>query len=134
MKNYKNQIKKCRAETQTNIIMWLGVIITIFISIFWLMKNIQPKHLDLETISGDLSDIQGHINSACNSDYYLIKYNPRTIKGNLMINNSNICINNTITKCRISLCSIEDNISILLDNITYVIIEKNKTFQITGEV
>jgi hypothetical protein len=129
----RNTQRNKKAETQTNVIMWLGILITIFISLFWLMKNIQPKHLDLETIAGDLSEIQSHVNAACISDYYLVKFNPRTINGDIVINNSNICIENTIKKCRITLCSTDINFTMPIHNNTYLVIEKNNTFNLYGE-
>jgi hypothetical protein len=124
---------KKKAETQSNVIMWLGVLITIFISLFWLTQNIEPMHLDLETVAGDLAQLQSHVNAACISDYYLVKFNPKTASGNLIINDSNICINNTIHKCRIALCKTEINFTLSLKNNTYLVIEKNNSFNFYGE-
>ncbi len=127
MKTYK------KAETQTNIIMWLGVIISVFIIVLWAIKNIEPRHLDLETVNADLESVQSHINAACSSSYYKAKFNPITINGRMIINDSRICIQNSFNKCRMSMCGIGFNITVPLQNITYIIIEKNETYSISTE-
>jgi repressor of nif and glnA expression len=122
-----------KAETQTHVIMWIGIILAVFILLLWVIKNVAPRHLDLETVNADLSDIKGHINSACISSYYRVEFNPRTFMGYLIINDSKICIDNHFDKCRLLMCSAGIEKVIMLDNITYLIIEKNDNFSIDYE-
>ena len=129
----EKKIRSRKAETQTNIIMWIGIIIAVFISVLWVMKNINPRHLDLETVNSDLEDLQGHFNSACSSAYYKAKFNPKTINGKLIINDSSICIENSFNKCRLAMCNIGENIVVQLQNITYIVIEKNESYEVYSE-
>jgi hypothetical protein len=127
------QTKKKKGETQAHIIMWIGVILAVFISILWVVKNVTPRHMDLETVNADLSDIKGHINTACISSYYKAEFNPRTFMGFLIINDTQICIDNHFDKCRFLMCETGLNQTIRLDNITHIIIEKDENFTITFE-
>lgn len=133
VKNVRKRNKNKKGETQTNVIMWLGVIMAVSIVVLWSIKNLSPRHLDLETVNSDLEGVQHHINAACSSSYYKAKFNPITINGKLFINNSQICIENSFNKCRMTLCSVEDNFTIELYNVTYIIIEKNESYNIYSE-
>ena len=113
--------------------MWMGILTCTVISIIWLIPKVQPYHLDLETVNYDLENVQGKINDACISKYYLVKYNPSTEHGNINFDGSIICINNTISKCRLSLCDTGLKTNYTLENFTYLVIEKNETFAIYTE-
>ena len=122
-----------KAESTTSVIMWLGILTAVLISVMWLIPKVQPYHLDLETVNYDLESMQGKINAACSSIYYKAKYNPLTEHGVLRFEGSSVCINNTISKCRLALCNTELNVNFTLDNFTYVVIERNETYDIYVE-
>ena len=126
-------MKDKKGVTESSIVMWFGVITVVIISTIWMMQNVAPRQLDLETVDGDLEEVQKHFNAACISSYYKAKFNPETIHGVLYINESQVCIHNSWNKCRVLLCNSELNRTIQLENITYVVIEKNGTYDVQTE-
>ena len=122
-----------KGNTQDNVIMWLGVLTAVIISVTWAIPKIQPYHYELEKINSDIEAIQSRINAACSSIYYRAKYNPYQEEGNLIINNTQVCINNSVSLCRVSLCDTESSLNLDLKNMTYIVIEKNETYNIHAE-
>ena len=115
-----------KGSAQNGVIIWTSIIIAALITVNWTIGNMVPHHYNIETINADIEGIQGKINAACNSFIYKAKYNPHTEEGTLIISNNTTCVNNTISLCRINLCSTGLDANFDLSNLTYIIIEKNE--------
>lgn len=117
-----------RADTHTNLIMLFGGILAVLICVIWYAKNIYPSHVAIDYIDSDLSNIQGYVNTACQSIEYYHLYNPRTEEGTLTTNGSLICIQTTyLSRCRQSFCSLNENKTLDLKNLTDILITRNET-------
>ena len=126
-------IQHKKGEGPSHVIMWLGILLTVIISVSWLVTKISPRQLQLEKTSIDLESVQGKINAACNSDYYMSKYNPLLSDGVLILNNSDVCVSGAISLCRSTLCRTNISSEISLSKIHNIIIKKNETFTFYAE-
>jgi hypothetical protein len=118
-----------RAETATNIILWLGSLVAVLIIIIWLGKNITPANYEYKVISEDLEKLQYDISDACNSFLLNRTYNPKVEAGNFTVNDTFICIRTkTFSQCKQIICNISFNAVYDLSNITYItILKQNQT-------
>ena len=65
----------------------------------------------------------------CKAVYYESENEPQIVGDDIIIENITVCDQNSITRCRVLLCSTKINATVDLTDITYVIIERNNTFQ-----
>ena len=101
------------------------------------MGFIGPTQLSFEMINTDIAKLQGMINSACGGNYYAGWHNPITEKGELILNDSMICIKiPKRKKCLLTLCDTNVTEVIDLSDIIYINVVKyhqNDTFAIWGD-
>jgi len=120
-----------KADSSTNIIMWVGGIIAVLIMVIWYAKNLYPTHTAVDIIESDLLNIQQSVNQACMSVSYKHEYNPITETGVFAADHSRICINTTmVAACREVFCNVSGPVNISLDEISTFLIEKNDTVRI----
>lgn len=126
-------IKHTGGESQSNVIMWLGIVIGVLIIVLFAARSMSPRHLELEIVLNDLEKLVGHVNNACNSEYYYAKFNPHSRSGNLIFNSSGVCIESSFQRCRMTVCDheLDENISFL--GVEFISIEKEGDFSITAE-
>ncbi len=114
-----------RAETPTTIIMWLGSLMAVLIIIVWIGKNIYPHHLETQIINGDLEKLQYELSDACNSYLLNRTFNPRTETGEIIFNESLVCINAKQNfNCKKIICNTGVQARYDLSNLTYILIQK----------
>ena len=126
-------IKGKKGDSASNIIAWIGLLISILICVSFVAAQVKPGQLIVEVIHQDLTKVQSNINNACNSYYYRAKFNPMIEDGTLTVQGDQVCINSTYYECKQFLCETDFNITLDLSNITYLVIEKNETVQLYPE-
>lgn len=115
-----------KAQTGSNLIIWIGVLGVVILATVWFITNTRPFTAESETVQKDLLQIRDTLNIAEQSIFYERRYNPLTEDGTLIVRKDEICINKTALNCRILNLNEplnENNIS--LDNITFIKITKN---------
>ena len=124
-----------KADSSTQILMWLVAAAAAIICMLWLGKSISPAHLVMDKVQADLDNLQMRFSDACNSEHYLSRYNALTEEGNLSISNTEICIRSkTVGLCAYLACATSLKQTILLDDITNLVIRKdNAAFTISTE-
>jgi hypothetical protein len=107
-------------QSETNVIMWVGIIIIVLISIVWLINNTKPTHVFLQKASLDVEEVQARMNAACIASRYNSRYNPISPDGFILINQSQVCYNGSVSVCRTALCSFNQSYAFDLSQITYM--------------
>lgn len=127
------RIKGKKADSASNIIAWIGLLLAVLICVSFVAAQVKPGQLIVEVIHQDLTKVQSNINNACNSYYYRAKFNPMIEEGTLTVIDNQVCINSTYFECKEFICDKDFNVSLDLSNITYLVIEKNETVQLYPE-
>lgn len=83
-----------KADSASAIVMWLVTVTAAVILGYWILKSTRPVHMEIKNIDNELEVLQQSLSTACDLEYYRYKYNPKLVKGNIMIRNSEICIDN----------------------------------------
>jgi hypothetical protein len=104
------RLKEQTASTTSEVIIWLGVIVSVLIAIAWFMTVFQYQKPVLDLINNDLVSLETLIEDGCRAYSYTYSFNPSVEKGTLFINDENssgaICISTSgISQCRKTLCN-----------------------------
>jgi hypothetical protein len=83
-----------KADSASALIMWLVTVTAAIILGYWILTTTRPVHIEIKNIDNELETLQQSLSTACGLEYYRWKYNPRLTKGNVMIRNSRVCIDN----------------------------------------
>jgi hypothetical protein len=91
-----------KSQSGANLIIWIGVLISVLLGVVWFIQNLTPLGADTDTITTDILEIRRTLLTANQSLIYIRNYNPVTEYGSLTINGTTqeICINASIGICR----------------------------------
>jgi hypothetical protein len=91
-----------KSQSGANLIIWIGVLISVLLGVVWFIQNLTPLGADTDTITTDILEIRKTLLTANQSLIYIRNYNPVTEYGSLTINGTTqeICINASIGICR----------------------------------
>ncbi len=79
----------------SNLIIWIGILGSTALIIFYGMTKIEPRQLTLDYMYQDVNSLQSVFNKACVSDEIYVEFNPLSREGEIHINESGFCINST---------------------------------------
>lgn len=95
------------ANSSTNIILFITVLIAAMMLSLWYVQSIRPTRLVMGTVAEDVGELQQHISNACGSTTYRARYRPVTQSGFLEINATTLCIyTDTFGSCKPVSCEV----------------------------
>ena len=116
---------KKKGDIASPVFMWMAIFLVMIISGLWFVRKIRPLENVSQTVNYDLEQIKMSASYACSSDSYQKKYNPRTERGELVVNETGACINVTgIKYCTNFFCRLNNTLTEDLANITFIYIIK----------
>ncbi len=117
---------KIKASTIANLVIWVGVLGSVSLIVFYGLPKIQPTQVNLDHVYQDANSLQSILNKACVTTELDVEFNPILNKGNLIFNKTNFCINSSSFKiCKEIQCefsNLDDTFEI--GDITLLIVNK----------
>jgi hypothetical protein len=117
-----------KANTISNMIIWVGILFSVGLIMLYGLPKIQPNQVSLDRLYQDMNSLQLIMNKACVSNSLTIEFNPFIENGHVLINSTSICLNSTnFGLCRSYQCEFEDlHEEYVLKDISLLLINKNE--------
>jgi hypothetical protein len=95
------------ANSSTNIILFITIVIAAMMLSLWYVQSIRPTRLIIGSVSEDVQELQQHIANACGSTTYRARYLPVTQSGFIEINATTLCIyTDAFGSCKATACEV----------------------------